>query len=156
MCLNLTLNSSGDCCLLGTSVADPYPDSSHPYVFGPPGSGSISRSTLWILIRILQSPSKNSKKKHESYCFVTFFWIFIFEKWCNCTLSRKTFFISFLLASWRSMTIKLSRIRIICQRHGSGSAPKCHGSATLLGTAPLMKILKFLVFLLHPFYQIEH
>ncbi len=40
-------------------------------------------------IRILLSPSKNSKKNLDSYCFfVTSFWLFIFEKWCKCTFKR--------------------------------------------------------------------
>jgi hypothetical protein len=30
-------------CRIETSVADPEPDLSDPYVFGPPGSGSISQ-----------------------------------------------------------------------------------------------------------------
>jgi hypothetical protein len=29
-----------------TSVADPNPDPSDPYVFGPPGSGSISQQVI--------------------------------------------------------------------------------------------------------------
>jgi hypothetical protein len=39
--------------------------------------------------------SKNSKKKLYFYCFVTSFWLIIFEKLCKCTfkklISRKTF-----------------------------------------------------------------
>jgi hypothetical protein len=41
----------------------------------------IHKSELWIRIRlrILLSSSKNSKKNLSSYCFVTFFGLFIFE-----------------------------------------------------------------------------
>jgi hypothetical protein len=35
---------------------------------------------IWIRIRILPSSSKNSKKSLDSYCFVTSFGLFIFEK----------------------------------------------------------------------------
>jgi hypothetical protein len=60
-----------------TSVADPdpNPDPSDLYVFGPPGSGSISQIEVWI--RILLSPSKNCKRNLDSYCFVASFWLFI-------------------------------------------------------------------------------
>jgi hypothetical protein len=44
---------------LTTSVVDPDPN---PDVFGPPGSGYRS-----------SSPSRNSKKNLDSYCFVTSF-----------------------------------------------------------------------------------
>jgi hypothetical protein len=47
-----------------TSVPDQDP--SDPHVFEPPGSGSISQ--------------QNSKKSLDSYCFVTYFGLFIFEK----------------------------------------------------------------------------
>ncbi len=50
------------------------------------GSGSESGSTwFWASwIRVLQSPSKNSKKYLHSYCFVTSFWLIFFEKCCKC------------------------------------------------------------------------
>jgi hypothetical protein len=52
------------------------------------GSGSESGSTgstcFWASwIRILPSPSKNSKKKLDSYCFGTSFSLFIFENDVN-------------------------------------------------------------------------
>ncbi len=59
---------------------------------------------------ILLSSSKNSEKNLDSYCFVTSFGLFIFEKWCKCTFKRyrnkqKNFFLNlFCLASWRSVT----------------------------------------------------
>ncbi len=31
---------------------------------------------------------KNSKKNLDSYCLVTSFWLFIFEKWCKCTCKK--------------------------------------------------------------------
>jgi hypothetical protein len=67
---------------LRNSVADP-----DPHVFGPPGSGSIS-AEAWIRIRVLLSSSKNSKKNLDSYCFVTSFLLFFFEKLCKCTFKK--------------------------------------------------------------------
>ncbi len=72
---------------------------------------------------------QNSKKNLDFYCFVTSFCFFIFEKLCKCSMylqkviSRKTFWkISFLLASWSSLT-KVggsgSASGSISQRHGS-------------------------------------
>ncbi len=92
---------------------------------------------------------QNSKKTLDSQCFVTYFWLLFFEKWCKCTgypgtgtfRNRKTFFLNlFLSASWSLMTkIAGSGSRsgsgFIRQREewirGSGSTPKCQGSATL-------------------------
>jgi hypothetical protein len=39
-------------------------------------------------IQILLPPIKNSKKNRYSYCFVTSFWLFIFEKLCKCTFKK--------------------------------------------------------------------
>jgi hypothetical protein len=39
-------------------------------------------------IRILLSSSKNSKQHLDSYCFVTSFGLFIFEKLCKCKFKR--------------------------------------------------------------------
>jgi hypothetical protein len=65
-----TTKKSADC----TNVPDPNPDPDPPdsHVFGPP--------EVWIWIRILPSASKNSNKNLDSYCFVTYFGLFIFEK----------------------------------------------------------------------------
>jgi hypothetical protein len=63
-------------------------------VADPAGSGStcfwdswirIHQSEVWIRIRsrILLSPSKNSVKNIDSYCFVTSFWLNIFENNVN-------------------------------------------------------------------------
>ncbi len=35
------------------------------------------------------SPKQNSKKNLDSYCYVTSFWLFIFEKLCKCTVPSK-------------------------------------------------------------------
>jgi hypothetical protein len=98
-------------------------------------SGSESGSTcfwvsqVWIRIRlwirILLSSCKNSKKNLDSYYFVTLFDFLSLKNDVNVPLKsikRKNFCwkISFLLASWRSMT-KIagsgSRIRIRIQIH---------------------------------------
>ncbi len=39
-------------------------------------------------VRILLSLVKNSKKNLDFYCFVTSFWLFIFEKWCKSTFKK--------------------------------------------------------------------
>ncbi len=115
---------SGSTCFLG--LLDPDPD---PLVRGMDPDPSII------------------KQNHLFYCFVTSFWLFIFEKWCKRTFKKKyakKLFKkknSFLLASWRSMmkiegSGSASGSGFISQRHGSGSGsgstPKCHGSATLM------------------------
>ncbi len=58
------------------------PDPQDPYVFGPPGSGSISK---W--------PGSGSfyyqaKIVINAFCFVTSLWLFIFEKWCKCSFKK--------------------------------------------------------------------
>ncbi len=55
------------CCV---SDPDPNPD---PHVLSP---------------RILLSSSKNCKENLDSYCFVTCFGLFIFERWCKCTFKK--------------------------------------------------------------------
>ncbi len=61
-------------CTINTSIADP-----DPYVLGPPGSGLLVRGTdpdpAMVMIRILISSSKNSKKNLE---FCDFLWPFTF------------------------------------------------------------------------------
>ncbi len=44
----------------------------------------IHYSEVWIRI-LLVSSTNNSKKNLDSYCFVTSFWLFIFDEWCKCT-----------------------------------------------------------------------
>ncbi len=101
----------------------------------------MHKSEVWIRIRlwirILLSPSKIIKNNLDSFCFVTPFWLFIFESDLNVPSknNKLKYFIlkiSFLLALWRSMT-KIAGSGSISQRSGSGSGstPKCHGSATL-------------------------
>ncbi len=48
----------------------------------------IHLSEVWIWIRILLSSRKISKKNLDSYCFVTSFGLFVFEKWCKCTFKN--------------------------------------------------------------------
>ncbi len=87
---------------------------------------------ICICSRILQSASKNSKKNLDSYCFVTFCGLFIFEKLCKCTFKKQKANI-FLqkFSSWRSMT-KIAGsgsgsgfgVGSISQRHGTPSVSK--------------------------------
>ncbi len=113
----VTVNWNGDYELptestqMDFSIRVPDPDPPDPHVFRPPGSGSfyhqakIARKTLiptvlWLLLDFLSLkndinvPSKSNKQNF--------------------------FFISFLLASWRSMT-KIGRSGSISQRHGSAN-----------------------------------
>ncbi len=73
-----------------TSVPDSNPD---PHVFGPPGSGS-------------GSASKNRKKTLlPTVLWLLLYFLFLKNDVNVPSKSRKTFFkISFMLASWRSMT----------------------------------------------------
>jgi hypothetical protein len=59
---------------LKASVPDPDPPD--PYVFEPRGSGFFHHPSII---------KQNSKKNLDSYCFVTSFGLFIFEKLCKCT-----------------------------------------------------------------------
>ncbi len=52
---------------------------------------STGSACFWdsrIRIRILLSSSKNSRKNLDSYCFVTSFGLFVFEKWSNCAFKK--------------------------------------------------------------------
>jgi hypothetical protein len=63
------------------SVADPDPDPKDPHVFGPPGSGSGSTSQRYGSGSGSFLPSCKTRKKNlDSYCYVTSFRLFIFEK----------------------------------------------------------------------------
>ncbi len=55
---------------------DPNPDP-EPHVFGPPGSGS--RSCSGSGSGYFYPQAKKIKENLDSYCFVTSFWLFIFE-----------------------------------------------------------------------------
>ncbi len=66
------------------------------YVLWSCGSGSVRRIPmflylpdpdllLFVLIRILPSSSKISKKSLDFYCFATSLWLFIFGDWWKCT-----------------------------------------------------------------------
>ncbi len=98
-------------------------------VSGPEGSVADPDPLLQgmdpgIWLRILLSSRKNSKINLDSYCFVTSLWLFSLENNVNVpskSNKQKKLYkkISFLLASWRSMT-KIA---------GSGSISQSHGSA---------------------------
>ncbi len=62
-------------CSFNSRVVDQHLDPPDQRVFGPPGSGSISKVWIQLLIRIwiLLTRSKNSKKTLDFYCFVTSF-----------------------------------------------------------------------------------
>jgi hypothetical protein len=60
--------------LFSSSVPDPNPD---PHVFGPPGSQFISQRSG---SGSFYQQAKKVKKNLDSYCFVTSFGPFIFEK----------------------------------------------------------------------------
>ncbi len=105
--------------------------------FRPHGSGSIShRYRSGSGSEFFYHQAKIVRKTLiPTACFVTSFWLFIFENDVNVpskSNKQKNFFfkISFLLVSWRCMT------KTAGSRSGSGSTPKCHGSATLLATLP--------------------
>ncbi len=96
-----------------------------PRAFWPPGSGSGSpsqevwiRNRLWIRIRIFLSSCKNNKKNLESYYFVTLFDFLSLKNNVNVhsKSNKQKNCVSFLLASWRSMT-KIA---------GSGSRVRIH------------------------------
>jgi hypothetical protein len=72
--------------LLTGSVPDPNLDPD------PHGSGSISQR---FGSGSFYKASKNSKNNLDSYCFVTSFGLFIFEKGCKCTLKYKQIFFFF-------------------------------------------------------------
>jgi hypothetical protein len=74
-----------DCSVLDPD-SNPDPDS---HVFGPPGSGSFrqmygSESGSGSFYH----QAKKIKKNLDSYCFVTSFGLFIFEKLCKCTFKK--------------------------------------------------------------------
>jgi hypothetical protein len=90
---------------------------SGPYVFGPPGYGSISQ--IWPG----SGSSKNSKKNIDSYCFVTSLYDFLSLKNdvnvpSKSNKQKKLRKIIFLLTSCRSLT-KIAGSGSISQRYGS-------------------------------------
>ncbi len=79
----------------------------------------IHESEVWILIRILLSSCKNSKKSLDSYYFVSLL-TFIFEEHSKSKKQKKCKKNSFLLTTSRSMAkIAGSRSGFISQKHGS-------------------------------------
>ncbi len=103
---------------IATSVAYPDPnpdlDPPDPHVFGPLGSGSFYHQAKIVRKTLI----------------ATILWLFLtFYVLCKCRgvpskSNKQNSFFFFFGASWRSMT-KIA---------GSGSTPKCHGSATLIDT----------------------
>ncbi len=92
------------------------------------GSGSIStryRTDPDLDPSII---SKNSKKNLDSYCFVTSLWLLILKNDVNVVSKSHKQKKKLLMPSWRTLT-KIA---------GSGSVPKCHGSATLVKTTHLI------------------
>jgi hypothetical protein len=111
-------------------LLDPYPD---PLV--------RSMYRIRFPIRILLSPSKNSKKNLDSYCFVTSFWHFIFENDVNVPskviskkLVKKIVFVGVLKVNDENSRIRfrIHKSEAWIRGSRSGSTPKCHGSATLI------------------------
>ncbi len=90
-----------------------------------------------ILIQIMPSLSKNSKKNLDFYCFVTSLWLFIAEEWCKCRLPSKSSVISktSLEKSYvgvLKVTDEKSRIRIRWSevRYGSADSDPYRGYQT--------------------------
>ncbi len=111
----------------------------------------IHKSEVWI--RILLSLSKYSKKNLDFYCFVTSFNFLALKNYVKVpsksnmqeTFFLILFFVAILKVSDENRRIrthqsearirirtKMSWIRNTGQRCGSGSAPECHGSSTLV------------------------
>jgi hypothetical protein len=94
--------------MVSVSVADPDPNPPDPHVFGPPGSGSINQrcgsgSGSGSGSRSFYHQAKKSKKTLYSSCFVTSFWLFIFENDVQVpskSNKQKTWNFVLLLASW--------------------------------------------------------
>jgi hypothetical protein len=61
------------------SVVDPDPAPPAPFVFGPPGSGSIN-TRYGSESRSFYQQAKIVRKALDSHCFVSSFELFIFEK----------------------------------------------------------------------------
>ncbi len=72
--------------LQGSSVEYMDPD---PYVFGPPGSGSVStRYGSGSGSGSIYHQAEIVKKNLDSYCFVSSLLPFIFEKLCKCIFKK--------------------------------------------------------------------
>ena len=105
-----------------TSVPDPNLDPPDPHVFWPPRSASTSQRYPDPALdpapaRILLSPSKNSKKNIDSYCFVTSLWLYSLKNDVNVP-SKSNKQKNFRLTSWRSLT-KITGSGTNSQRYGS-------------------------------------
>ncbi len=107
-----------------TRVADP-----DPFVFGPPGSGSISRMYGSGSGSLYHQPKIVRKTLIPSTFLILHFDFLSLKNDVNVpskVISRKTFFI--LVYWWR---LERSMTKIAGSGLQSGSIPKCHGSATL-------------------------
>ncbi len=67
------------------SILNPDPD---PHIFLPSGSGSTSQRCG---SGSFYHQAKFFFKNLYSYCFVTSFGLFIFEKWCKCTFKKSDY-----------------------------------------------------------------
>ncbi len=103
----------------------------------------IHSSEIWIRLRSLLSSSKNCKKNIDSYCLVTSLWLFLIDENVPSKSNKRqnleqNFFVDVLNVTDESNRIRISiRIWIHYSEvwiRGSGSVPKFHGSARLLGT----------------------
>jgi hypothetical protein len=111
-------------------------DPSDPYVFGPPGSRS--GSIIQRYGSALLSSYKNSKKNLDSYCFVILFDFLSLKNDVNLpSKSNKNFFVKIkffvgiLKVNDENSRIRIHQSETWIRGSGSGSTPKCHGSATL-------------------------
>ncbi len=108
-----------------------------PHAFGPPGSVSGFISQRYVSGSGSFYHQAKIVRKTLIPTAVTSLWLFIFKNDLNVpskSKKQKSYKKhSFLLASWRSMTKKA----------GSGSTPKCHGSATLVCRVPCPWILSW-------------
>jgi len=95
-------------------------------VFGPPGSGPSSFSTIWI--RILQSTSKKSKTKE----FLDFYYFYEIDVNVpsKSNKQKNLFFVGILSPTDEKQEPDSDPDKSIVRICGSGSVPKRHGSTT--------------------------
>ncbi len=107
------------------------------------GASQVRIHKLEVWIRILLSSCKNSMKNFDSLYFVTLFDFLSLKNYVNVpskSNKQKNFYKNQFFVDILKVNDKNSRIRIRIHqleawirgsRSGSGSTPKCHGSATL-------------------------
>ncbi len=128
-----------------SSVADPDPKPSDPYVFRSPGSGSSSQRYG------SGSGSFYHQANLDSYCFVTSFWLFIFEKWYKYKVSSKSnkqkyflknlFFVGVLI--WRKKKDPVPLVR--------GMGPRIHTKMSWICNTAGKKLTKHFRIILNTF-----